>query len=130
MITGERSVFLQTSGRNVCAHEEASASHIVPGDTVRRRNAGLSFPVPGFSADPLDAAHGGFPEFPGRRRTGARMESLITPQPSATRKGQVGKEAPACALNFAADNVVLFHLGDERLDVIAYQVELVIVVGL
>jgi hypothetical protein len=66
------------------------------------------------------------PAHPHGRR--ARMLRLIDAELAATGQRDLRKPTPALILHWRAGDVVRFHLLDERVDVIAHQIELVHIV--
>src|SRR5262249_50872841 len=63
-----------------------------------------------------------------RQRLGPGMTRLIDTEFSAAGKRNLGEQTPAEVLDRSGDNVVLVHFSDERLNVVANEVELIDVV--
>src|SRR6266481_5055059 len=63
-----------------------------------------------------------------RHRLGSRVSGLIHAKPATARKRYEREEAIPLLLNRLADDLMLSHLGDECMHVVAQQVELVHVI--
>jgi len=61
---------------------------------------------------------------------GPRVARLINPGLAAARQGQPREQSPTQVFHRSACNLMIFHRGDERLDVGTHEVELLLIIFL